>query len=180
MTAVRRVVTGVDETGRSVVLSDGPAPRTHEYQHIPGMDTTLVWATVAGDLGTHTGVDPTPTLTRDLPGPGETRFVLVRFPPDAVYADPGFDAAAAQTETKTVSPQLAARFEVDSPGMHTTDTVDYQIVLSGRLDLELDDGRLVALNPGDVVVQCGNRHAWRNPGDHPALLGVVMTGRPDS
>lgn len=180
MTAARRVVTGVDEAGRSVVLGDGPAPRAHEYQHIPGMDTTLLWATVAGNLDAYTGVDPTPAVTRDLPGPGESRFVLVHFPPDAVYADPEFDAAAAEAETRSVSPQLAARFEPDSPGMHATDTLDYQIVLSGRLDLELDDGRLVVLNPGDVVVQCGNRHAWRNPGEHPALLGVVMVGRPDS
>jgi mannose-6-phosphate isomerase-like protein (cupin superfamily) len=180
VTAIRRVVTGIDGDGHSVVLDDGAAPRTHEYQHIPGMDTTLLWATVAGDLDAYRGVDPTPAVTRDLPGPGETRFLLVRFPPDAVYASPGFDAAAAEAETRMVSPQLAARFEPDSPGMHATDTVDYQILLSGRLDLELDDGRLVALNPGDVVVQCGNRHAWRNPGEHPALLGVVMVGRPDS
>jgi mannose-6-phosphate isomerase-like protein (cupin superfamily) len=180
MTAIRRVVTGVDQAGRSVVLGDGPAPRTHEYRHIPGMTTTLLWATAAEDLDAYAGVDPTPAVTRDLPGPGETRFLLVQFPPDAVFADPGFDAAAAEAETRAVSPQLAARFEPDSPGMHTTDTIDYQIVLSGRLDLELDDGRLVSLNPGDVVVQCGNRHAWRNPGDHPAVLGVVMAGRPDS
>jgi len=171
---VRRVVTGVDDTGRSVVLHDGPAPRSHDFVHVPGMRTTLLWAT---DAGAGAGVDPTPTLLHDLPDAGGTRFLTVSFPPETVYTDPAFDPARAAEETRAVSPDLAARFEPDHPGMHATETVDYQIVLKGPIHLELDDG-VVALSTGDVVVACGNRHAWRNLGDTPAMLGVVMVGRP--
>ena len=178
MSHVRRVVTGVDGAGRSVVLDDGKAPRVHDFAHIPGMGTTLLWATVRDDGRAYVGDDATPLLTRDLPGPGETRFLLITFPPDAVYADPGFDPRAAAEETRRVSPDLAALFEPDHPGMHATDSLDYILVLDGAIQLELDDAVIVELSAGDVVVQCANRHAWRNPGPSAVTLAVVHVGRP--
>jgi mannose-6-phosphate isomerase-like protein (cupin superfamily) len=173
---VRRVVTGHDADGRSVVVSDAPAPRSHEYQHIGGMGTAIVWATRPGDRISPDGADPTPGLPGQLPAAGGSAFVMVRFPPDAVFADAGFDAAAADAEQRAVIPDLAALFEPDAPGMHVTPTVDYVIVLAGRIWLELDDGALVELAPGDTVVQNGTRHAWRNLGDAEATLGVIHLG----
>ena len=52
--------------------------------------------------------------------------------------------------------------------MHTTDTVDIDVVISGEVDLELDDGSEVHLRPGDCVIQNGTRHAWRNRTSEPA------------
>ena len=49
------------------------------------------------------------------------------------------------------------------PGMHTTDTIDFEVVLEGTITLELDDGAEVTLRPGDTVVQNGTRHRWKNP-----------------
>lgn len=49
--------------------------------------------------------------------------------------------------------------------MHRTSSLDYGIVLSGQLELELDDGMKVRLGPGDIVVQRGTIHLWRNPSD---------------
>jgi len=66
--------------------------------------------------------------------------------------------------------------EPDHPGMHTTDTVDYDVVLSGEVWLELDDGAEVHLKPGDCVVQNGTRHAWHNKTDQPCTLAVVLVG----
>ena len=167
---VRRVVTGHDEDGRAVVVSDAPAPRSHEYQHVPGMGTAIVWATRAG-------ADPAPDQPGQIPAPGGSSFVIVRFPPDTVYAAPGFDGAAADAEQRSVIPDLAELFEPDAPGMHVTPTADYVIVLTGRIWLELDDGVLVELAAGDTVVQNGTRHAWRNLGDREATLGVVMINK---
>lgn len=48
---------------------------------------------------------------------------------------------------------------------HRTNSLDYGIVLSGELELELDDGALVLLSPGDIVIQRGTIHLWRNPSD---------------
>jgi quercetin dioxygenase-like cupin family protein len=66
--------------------------------------------------------------------------------------------------------------EPDNPGMHTTATIDYGIVLSGQAILELDDGATVVLNPGDTYVQNGTRHRWSNRGDTPAVIAVTLLG----
>ena len=65
---------------------------------------------------------------------------------------------------------------MENIGMHTTDTVDYEFVISGEVVLELDDGAEVTLRPGDTVVQNGTRHAWRNRTSEPAVLVVVLVG----
>lgn len=50
-----------------------------------------------------------------------------------------------------------------SSPMHRSFSIDYGIVLSGELELELDGGEVVALGAGDIVVQRGTNHLWRNP-----------------
>jgi quercetin dioxygenase-like cupin family protein len=49
--------------------------------------------------------------------------------------------------------------------MHRTGTIDYIIILSGQLELELDDGIKRLIGPGDIVVQRGTIHRWRNPSE---------------
>lgn len=50
-----------------------------------------------------------------------------------------------------------------SSGMHRTNSLDYGIVISGQIELELDDGSKTLLNPGDFIIQRGTIHSWRNP-----------------
>jgi hypothetical protein len=171
---IRRVVTGHDASGKAVVVSDEPAPRTHDFTHVPGMSTTMFWATAAG--GAASADDPTPHIVSQVPGPDGTCFVIVRFPPDAVMQAPGFDPAAADAEHRLASPGIAEHFEPDSPGMHVTPTVDYSIILDGEIWLELDDGALTRLSAGDVVIQNATRHAWRNLSDAPATMAAVQVG----
>jgi hypothetical protein len=140
------------------------------------MSTAMLWATAPPGVLALDGADPTPQVLRQVPLPGGTCFLIVRFPPDSVYADPGFDAAAADAEQRLASPGIAELFEPDNPGMHTTDSVDYVVVLDGQVWLELDDGKLTHLRTGDIVVQNGTRHAWRNLADEPVTLAVVQVG----
>ncbi|KAJ5904223.1 hypothetical protein N7504_006606 [Penicillium tannophilum] len=49
------------------------------------------------------------------------------------------------------------------PLMHRTQSLDYGIVLEGEIEMELDDGSVTLLRKGDVAVQRGTKHAWRNP-----------------
>ena len=63
-----------------------------------------------------------------------------------------------------------------APGMHTTATIDYGVVLSGQAVLELDDGASITLNAGDTYIQNGTRHRWSNPGDVPAVIAVTFIG----
>ncbi len=62
---------------------------------------------------------------------------------------------------------------VRSP-MHRTNSLDYGLVLSGELSLELDDGAVTDLHPGDVVVQRGTIHAWINRGTVTARMAFIL------
>jgi hypothetical protein len=172
--AIRRVVTGHDARGSATVAIDSAPPRTNVLASIPGMVSRIVWATGSAPVIPFDGKDPTPSVSSIVPGPGETRLVMVTFPPDSVFAAPSFDPAAAARENLAVNPGLAELFEPD--GMHTTPTVDYGIVLDGEVWLELDGGRTEHLKRHDVVVQNGTRHAWRNKSERAATLAFVLIG----
>jgi len=171
---INRVVTGHGPDGSGLIALQSAPPRTDAFKHIPGMVSRLVWATAAVPELPSQGSDPTPGVTNFVPGPGETRFLVVTFPPDSVFGAPDFDGAAAAQENLAVSPGLAERFEPD--GMHTTPTVDYGIVLDGEIWLELDAGRATLLRQHDVVVQNGTRHAWRNKSERAATVAFVLIG----
>lgn len=170
---VRRVVTGVDPSGKPVIVSDGEPPVTRQYTHTLGFARSLVWNTTAPAAPSD---DPTDALKSYVPAPGETIALTVTFPPASVYADPSWDPAAAGAEQLEATPGLAELFELDNPGMHTTPTVDYGVVLSGELVLDLDGGETAVLKPGDLVVQNATRHAWRNNGSEPATAFFVLMG----
>lgn len=173
---VRRVITGHDRNGKAIFADDRAVPRAKSYEHTPGFASAIVWATPARPAVPYDGTDPTPRLETLLPEPGGTRFLIVTFPPDSVMMESSFDPAAAGREHVEMNPGLAEKFELDNPGMHTTDTVDYGIVLQGEIWLELDDGRVTHLKQHDVVVQNGTRHAWRNKGNAPATLAFILIG----
>lgn len=56
--------------------------------------------------------------------------------------------------------------------MHATDTIDYLVILQGRVTLVLEAGE-AELGPGDFVVDRGVLHGWRNPHDEPCVAAVV-------
>jgi len=84
------------------------------------------------------------------------------------------EEAVADIEGKL--PGLLRYMDPSDPGMHATDTIDFEVVLEGTVILELDDGAEVTLNPGDTVVQNGTRHRWKNPGDKPARMALFICG----
>jgi mannose-6-phosphate isomerase-like protein (cupin superfamily) len=149
--AVRRVVTGIDEAGRSTFLSDGPAHGGDEWAE--------VWLTDPA-LGMDAVVDPRLGTGVLEPPAGGTAFRVFEVPPDAVMRE---RMAAAIGSLEGVEPD----------GFHTTRTLDYVMVLEGEISLELDTGE-VLLAPGDCVVQRGTRHAWRNRSGRPVRMMAVM------
>lgn len=172
---LRRVVTG-HANGRSVVCSDAAPPRAKQFEHTPGFASALLWSTASVARIPFDGREPTTGVSSFVPAPGETRFIVVTFPPDSVMASPSFDPVAAGREQAEQSPGLVECFEPDNPGMHTTPTVDYAIVLEGEIWLELDDSCVTRLARHDIVVQNGTRHAWRNNGSAPATVAFILIG----
>ena len=173
---LRRVVTGHDKHGRSIVVSDGPIPRSREMVTVPGSATSLAWSTEPGEPIAYNGADPTGEVKTFVPAVGGTRFLVSSLPPDSVYMSPGFDAAAAAAEQDVASPGLTALFEPENPGMHTSPSFDYGIVLTGEIWLELDEGYSTKLVAGDVIVQNGTRHAWRNRSESVTTIAFVLVG----
>ncbi|MCS5735737.1 cupin domain-containing protein [Herbiconiux daphne] len=170
----RRVVTGHNAEGKSVILSDSDHP-TVKYEHTPGFESSLIWRTDAPPAEREEmTAEPLATF---VPAPGETIALTVTFPPDSVFVSGEFDGLSAVQENLHNLPGLADLFEPDAPGMHTTPTVDYVVVLDGSLVLEIDDGVTThTLHAGDILVQQSTRHAWRVPGDKPATIFVVLMG----
>jgi quercetin dioxygenase-like cupin family protein len=60
-----------------------------------------------------------------------------------------------------------------APRNHRTDSIDYAIVLSGEIDMEIEDS-VVHLNAGDVLVQRGTIHNWINRGNKPCVMAFVL------
>jgi hypothetical protein len=140
------------------------------------MMTSVAYATAASPQLPQDDVETAPQRMHVPPRPGETRLMIVAFPPDSVRTRPEFDVAAADAEEREFIPGLAELFEQDAPGMHRSETVDYAVVLDGEIWLELDDDATTHLREGDVVVQCGTRHAWRNTGDRITRMLFVLIG----
>jgi mannose-6-phosphate isomerase-like protein (cupin superfamily) len=164
---VRRVVTGHDASGKSVFASDEAVAA----QPLTGFHR--LW-----------GGDQTPQFPDDgsmpehhmyFPPIGGFRFAMFSIPPDAV-AGSDVDAAAGLADVEAEAPGLLRYMDLSDPGMHTTDTIDFEVVLEGMVVLELDDGAEVTLYPGDTVVQNGTRHRWKNAGDTVARLVVFICG----
>jgi quercetin dioxygenase-like cupin family protein len=171
---VRRIVTGRDSSGKSVVVSDEPTPPI-ELGAAPGLQFYMVWGTEDGTATVGTE-QPDATIFPFFPGPGGTRFLLLRWAPESSTPEPVGSAEQLGAEAEQKLPGLMGVFEPDQPGMHTTDSVDYGLCVEGEMWLELDDGEEVHLTPGTCVVQRGTRHAWHNRSGEPALMMFVVVG----
>ena len=170
---VRRLVTGHDASGQAVFAADERVPAL-ELELFPGWAFHALW-----------GGDATPTFPDDgsrpqvasyFPALDGFRFSFSTIPPESTPPPSGIDLTAAEVEVERAMPGLLGHMEPDSPGMHTTDTIDMEVILSGEVILELDDGEQRLLRAGDTVVQNGTRHRWRNPGSEPCVMAIFMLG----
>ena len=171
--------TGRDEAGKSVFKSFDVTPKVVAIDSNPGLTFHELYMT-EGVPGL-TGLEPDPMLqgTKAFPGPGGTMFRLISYPPkrpEGYKPPPGVTFESALRELSEKVPGMGDHFERNAPGMHTTDTIDYGIVVRGEMTLELDDGQKVYLRQGDCIVQNGTRHRWRNPLPEPCLMAFISIG----
>ena len=148
--ARRRVVSGRTPVGAWGVLLNGPSSAT-EVHHVQGapFEVAHFWNVDALSLETADHADEA-SLTEifSLP-PGSSRFLIESMAP---------------TEGPT--------------GWHRTNTIDYEYVISGRIDLLMEDGSTVVLEAGDVNIQLGGMHQWWNRYAEPCVIAIVMVGVP--
>lgn len=141
---IRRVITGHDAANVAKVIMDGPA--TNAKQGASGATSTLIWSTDAtpADISIGETIDDLGGRILGTPPPENgSRFTVITFPPG-------------------------------NPGrMHRTETIDYVIVMSGEIDMDMDDST-VKLKAGDVLVQRGTHHAWVNRSNDIARVAFVL------
>jgi hypothetical protein len=169
----RRIVTG-NVSGESVVQSDEQI-EAYQFRTVPGYEHTLIWVNeTPPDLSKEQRFNRYPDSV--VPGPGGTSLHFVTFPPASVFANPSLDGEAAREEALIRLRGLADHFEKEDPAMHKTNTVDYAIVYDVEIWMELDNSETLHLRRGDVVVQNGTRHAWRNKGTKPVTMLFFLNG----
>jgi len=168
---VRRVVTGHDERGRAIIVSDGDA-REVPIAAVPGTVFHEIWSTDGSRMPAD-GPDPALGAFALEPPSGGSRVRVVDIPPDTVQATLSPDEAAAAFAEVGAAHAGGAAADAPHPLMHRTQTVDYGIVLEGEVWLVVDDGE-VRLGPGDVVVQRGTNHAWSNRTNAVARMAFVL------
>ncbi len=172
MQNIRRVITGIDENGRSVFVADeileAKVPPTlggNQIFDLFGSDAVPI---VPNDGTVEQGLRFFPTL------PEGYRFIIFTYPPESEITVPE-DPAAAWAETERLTPGMGDAVS-DSGGMHYTATIDLEYVIAGEFTLTLDDGVSKVLKAGDSLIQCGAKHAWANKSDSPATLLLVFVG----
>lgn len=168
--AVRRVVTGHDENGRAICVSDSDATNILERPNRPGVALTNLWqckTTPAEYEGAEETVDGPFVLH---PPEGGSVFRIVEFQPEDPEVMKTLDGKSAFAEMGAADNIVE---NARHPFMHRTNSVDYAIVLSGEITMLLDDSE-VQLKTGDVVVQRGTNHAWSNQGTQTCQIAFVL------
>lgn len=170
---IRCVVTGQTASGKSVIAKDSQVePVTLET--VPGFEFHRVWG---GESVPQLPSDGTPTAhPRYFPPAGGYRFYFYVVPPDERLRSAYRDVAASLVEMQVKLPGMAETLDLAQRGMHTTDTVDFDVVISGEVYLQVDDGAEVLLKAGDCVIQNGTRHAWHNRSTENCLVAVAIVG----
>lgn len=170
----RRIVTGHDGGGKAVFIDDGQPPNRITLDGRPGWELNTLWAT-ADVAQLPAAGDASLGLTSYLPTAPGTRFIFATWPAHQDQAR-NAEPETLRAEYNAKVPGLGHAHEKDDHGMHTTDTVDYVIILAGEVWLELDDGQERLIKAGDCVVQNGTRHRWQNRSDAPCVMAAVMVG----
>jgi mannose-6-phosphate isomerase-like protein (cupin superfamily) len=170
---IRRVVTGLDADNKAVVLFDSRLPLAPGPY---GLASTNMWITDSYPPALSFTKDDPATRTISISPPDNgTKFRVVEFPPLDAATEAKMDPYFLQ---KSVGEKAPARgVAVTHPLMHRTRSLDYAVVLSGEIDMMLDETS-VHLKPGDTIVQQATNHAWINRGKEPCrILFVLMDSK---
>ena len=164
---VRRVVTALDASGKAVVMIDERKPLTAPR---PPNYAANIWVT-STSLPDFTATDDrSKTKIGLVPPKSGTVFRIVDFAPESQGehpTDPNF-------MMKNVGPEAPKKgLPPRHPMMHRTRTLDYAIIMSGEIDMLLDEGE-VHLKAGDVVVQQATNHAWVNRSGKPCRVAFIL------
>ncbi len=167
---VRRLVTGVGDSGRSCIVEDGVSPAILTIEGMPGYRNNNLWRTI-GPNSLADAPDSVLDQAGVLPPPGGTILRVVDIPPNSDDDKEMLEKLGALFDT--MFPDVEHRPDHRDPGMHMTKTVDYAILLKGELVAIMDDGEAI-LRAGDVLIQRGTNHGWANRSNDIARIAFIL------
>jgi len=165
----RRVVTTHDETGKAVILLDGPTPH-RTVREATGTVAHNIWITDSTPAEMTGKQDRAARKIGIAPPRGGSIIRVLDIPPEGDLSRFKIGELQAQLGPEHSSPKARPPRH---PFMHRTRTIDYAIILEGEIDMLLDDSE-VHLKAGDVVVQRATNHAWVNHGKEPCRIAFVL------
>ncbi len=172
---LRRVITGDDASGQSVVIIDGPPSATNGD---PGLGELFdIWHDNGSgplDPQSHSDLGPQRCVLSPDAGKVRVRWFAIQPRPAGVPAEQL--NAAARERFRSFDAEHHLTDQSKHPAMHRTATLDVICLLQGEVDLILDSSR-TRIKPGQIVIQRGTSHAWEAHGG-PALLLAVLIDRP--
>ena len=178
-TPIRRVVTGHNNNGRSVIIQDKATPHVKTSPHRPGVVINNLWMT--DQMPVSSEPEDAAYVGMPLaPGANGINFRIVEFPPEADYLDKiSTEDAAKAFGDMGAADALASSGEgrdnnaSQHPFMHKTDTVDFAIIVAGEIYLVLDEEETL-MRAGDVCVQRATNHVWSNRSNQPCRIAFVL------
>ena len=167
---MRRVVTGTNAAGKSVIAMDSASPHALELPGMPGLALTNLWVTDGSPADNSGSADAAARPVVLEPPASGSSFRVVECPPDKdllgkLDRGKAFEAMGAHGAMD----RDASRH----PGMHKTRTVDYALVLDGEIWALMDEGELL-LKAGDCLIQRGTNHAWANRSERPCRVAFIL------
>jgi len=164
---VRRVVTRIDASGKAVVMFDSIVPMKSFRSPNPAGD---MWVSEKSPPDFSASEDRGTVKVGLVPPANGTVFRIVDFVP----IKPELEKGDINLMMKVVGDHAPAKgLPPRHPMMHRTRSLDYAIIMSGEIDMLLDEGE-VHLKAGDVVVQQATNHAWVNRGKENCRVAFIL------
>lgn len=168
--AIRRVVTGHDGAGFSILAEDSASQFVLAPNGASGPVVTDLWKTLDAPADNGGKEEPCGEVRLAPPAHG-TVFRMVQFPPDVQYMRDWNEHETFAAMGHTLAPGESRKGA--TVGMHKTRSVDYAIVISGEIWAVMDRGETL-LRAGDTLIQRGTNHGWSNRGNAPALVAFIL------
>jgi mannose-6-phosphate isomerase-like protein (cupin superfamily) len=162
---VRRVVTGHDKDGTAIIARDGISQKVR-MRAANGITSTMLWVEDETPSDNSGDADKAEREIGVAPPDGGSIFRIVEFTPDD-------DSVSNEEMKKELGLDPDGGGPVRHPGMHRTRSVDYAIVLSGEIDMLMDEEE-THLKAGDVIIQRGTNHAWANRGTENCRIAFIL------
>jgi naringenin degradation protein FdeH len=170
MPSIRRVITGHDVHGKSIIIDDRAAPNSKIRPASGNLVSTLLWVTDETPADISGVADRADRVIAVAPPANGTIFRVVDFPPEAPEIS-GVSNTEVLKEMGLEHPSDLGRAR--HPLMHRTKSVDYAVVMSGEIYMLLDDSE-VLLRAGDTVIQQGTHHSWSNRSHSVCRIAFVL------